>query len=110
MYEGPLDLYAKLRILQEPLSLDVGELTAQLVSIEVLQYELSYTRAQWQQKLYEARQRVKLPKDSKEYTEMDRKTQMDSNTAVIQKDLEFLQALEVIVRERLSLGKLILNR
>lgn len=108
MYDPPLELYAKFRVLQEPLSLVPDELKKQLIELEVLRYELSYNRCTWQQRLYEARQRVMLPKDSKEYTELDRKTQMDSNTALLQKDLLFMEALETIVAERLSLGKLLL--
>lgn len=111
MYNPPVDLYQKLRDpLSLPLSLDRNTLAQQLIELNTLQYELAYTRCEWLQKLYEARQRVLIPKDDQyaKMTELDRRTALEANTAPIEKDLRFMEALESIVQERLELGRLLL--
>lgn len=105
MYQPPVELYQKLSpLLQEELSHDDADaLRRQLSSLEAIRYELAYTRCEWLEKLLRERERARMPKE-KDYSEMDRKTMLQSSTSVIESDYQFLQSLELIVKERIELG------
>jgi len=105
MYSPPSDLYLKLSpLLQEELEIhDHAKLRKQLAQLEVLRYELTYTREKWHEKLSLTRAKMRMPK-STEHTEFDRKIMLDGVTADIERDYEFLLSLETIISERIQLG------
>lgn len=104
-YEPPIELYQRIgELLREPLDVtNISGLKFQLAAIEVCQYELSHAVTMWRQKLVDARGRALIPKDG-QYTELDRKTMLDASVSVIERDADFLQKLEYIVKQRLELG------
>lgn len=104
-YEIPVELYEKISpILQEPLDYDdLDKLKEQLANLQSIRYELSYNKSKWYERLLNERERVRMPKD-KEYTELDRKTMLQSGTSMIEADYEFMVSLEKIVEDSISLG------
>jgi hypothetical protein len=110
IYNSPVELYSKISpLLQEPLSTtDMVKLKEQLSALDAIRYELSYTRCEWLGKLLNERERMRVPRD-KEYTEFDRATMLGSMTSMIESDYEFLQSLEVIIKDKIDIGKSILN-
>jgi vacuolar-type H+-ATPase subunit E/Vma4 len=82
---------------------------AHLRALEALRLELAKASTEAHQKLVEKRRQALWPKD-KELTELDRKTRLDGDTAVYEADALFLEKLEEIVKDRLELGKLLLQK
>ena len=105
MYTPPLALYQQISpILQEPLEIaNIAKLRKQLSDLEALRYEVSYTTAQWHQKLVEERERLRMPRTS-EHTEFDRKTMSDASVSAVERDYEFLRSIEEIIKTRIELG------
>jgi hypothetical protein len=79
-----------------------------LTGLECLRYALAEARVNAHQSLLEKRRQVLWPKD-KDMTELDRKTRLDGDVAVYEKNYQFLVQLEEIVRDRLELGKLLIK-
>lgn len=84
------------------------ELRKQLTGLEKLRYEVSMTRVEWHEKLLNERERLRMPKDAK-FTEFDRKSISEASTSAIERDYEFLIAIELIIKERLELGQVLLQ-
>lgn len=109
-YNSPNELIQQVgKVLTEPLPMQPNDLYAYLANLDMLRMRVSRQRTTLQQTLYEARQRVLYPK-AKEVTELDRKTMLDASTALIQADADFMVACEFILKDRVRLGLLWLER
>lgn len=99
----------KLRpLLSQPIPLSSGSLRHHLQTLESLRYALAEARVDSLQSLQEKRRQALWPKD-REFTELDRKTRLEGDVAVYEKNYQFLLQLEEIVRDRLELGKLLIK-
>lgn len=85
-----------------------GDLKAHLTGLEALRLEVAEKRVDWLKMLQEKENQMLHPKDTN-LTELDRKTMLHASTAVIRRDYEFLGKIEEIIKDRLELGKLLLN-
>lgn len=74
-----------------------------MTKLEACRYDLSWERTRLYQKLLQERERARMPK-GKDYTELDRKTMLNASTSILEGDYDFIESLEVIVKERLELG------
>lgn len=90
-------------LLQAELSTDLEELRCQLTKLEACRHDLSWERTRLLQTLMQERERARMPK-AKDYTELDRKTMLGASTSLLEGDYQFIESLEVIVKERLELG------
>ena len=90
-------LYEKLRPLLTSTRPDIHELQA-------LRYELAEARASALQTLYEARPTRLRPKD-KEWTDLDRRTEMEAFTAHLEHDKQFLDDLWQVASDIIELQK-----
>lgn len=75
-----------------------------ILDLERLRLELSEAKVDFHMKLQEKRRQMLWPKD-KDFTELDRKTRLDGDVAVYQRNYDFLVELDDIVRERIELYK-----
>lgn len=105
MYTPPLELFKKIGdTIKEPLNYsDIDVLKKQLSNIQSIRYELSWNKTQWYEKLAREKNRMLIPKD-KNFTELDRKTMLDSSISNIESDYLFLVELEKIVESSIELG------
>lgn len=85
------ELFNKLRPILSQRNPDVEEL-------QTLRYELAEARAKALQELYEARPTRLRPKD-KEWTDLDRKAEMEGFTAELEYNRQFLDDLWTIVQD-----------
>jgi len=109
MYRPPSELYEQVaEILQEELSLDITKLKLQLVKLDSLRYEVAGTVAEWHQKLFNERERLRIPKEAGG-TEFDRKTQLDATVSQITRDVEFLDSIDRIITAKINLGQVLLQ-
>lgn len=79
-----------------------------LQGLEATRYELAKATVEWHQLVAEYKNRMLHPKD-KEMTELDRVTMLDAHVAVVRKDYELLCKLEELVKDRMELGKQLLQ-
>lgn len=83
--------------LSTPIEQDIDELRS-------LRVELAEAVVDARQLLLEKRRQMLWPKD-KELTELDRKTRLDGDVAMYERNYEFLYRLEEIAKEKLELYK-----
>jgi hypothetical protein len=91
-YEAPIELYKRV---SNTLSAPVDD------TIHTLRFEVLEKRVAVQEELYRRRYQYMLPKD-KGVTELDRQIHLDNTTAHIQKDYEFLIALEKLLADKVA--------
>lgn len=105
MYTPPLELFKTIGdAVKEQLDYNnFDNLKKQLSYIQSVRYELSWNRCMWHEKLMKEKNRLLIPKD-KEFTELDRKTMLDSSISNIEADYEFMLELEKIIDSYLELG------
>jgi hypothetical protein len=105
-YEQPSIIIKVGALLREPIDLD--NLVEPLLELERLRYEVVEQKAEWLALLYQKRSQMLWPK-TKEKTELDRKTVMDASVAVIEKDYQLLCDVDSLIRERLTVVRLLLE-
>lgn len=95
--------------LREKLPKDNEELAKQLVELEALRFQLLEVTVDWQQLLAEKKGQYLHPKDSN-FTELDRRVMLNAHLANIERDVNFLLGLELLVTQHLQLGKALLAK
>lgn len=110
MQESPDSLLIKISpLLREKLHCEDGDLLKkQLADLQSFQYDLAILRCDTYADLLKSRERHRMPR-GKEYTELDRKTIMESSISRVEADYELLLQLEQIVSEKISLGMIFLQ-
>lgn len=108
IYHSPSIIPKIGELLREPLPTTRNDLLTHVAALTSLQFELADQLTSWIQLLHEKRAQLLRPRE-KDITELDRKTYMDANVGVIEKDREFLQEITVITNQRLELAKIILT-
>ena len=86
-----------------PLGLDV-----QAKELEPLREPLLSLRCKLQKEYYQAREKLRVPKD-KEYTDLDRNTMLDAYSSEVREKYELVKGLEELVGERVELIKILLG-
>ena len=94
--------------LSEELPLAQGALRSHLTGLESLRLALAEARVEALVELHTKRRQMLWPKD-KEMTELDRKTRLDGDVAVYERNHLFLEQLEQLVKEHIDLGKLLIK-
>jgi len=84
------------------------KLVDHLQSLEACRYELAKAVVEWHKQVAEMKNRMLHPKDPM-LTELDRTTMLDAHVSIVRKDYELLVKLEEIVRDRIELGKILLQ-
>lgn len=107
-YSSPSIITQTGELLREPLPTKATDLVAHVTALEALRYELADKTYEWQQMLYEKRMQMLWPKE-KDKTELDRKTFLDGQTSIIQRDYEFMREIQELIKDRLDLTRLILE-
>lgn len=85
--------------------------------LEYLREPLLTLRCELQRELYEKREQLRMPnykydpkdKDTPRYTDFDRKTMLEAQTAEINERYELVKGLEELVKERVDLIKILLG-
>lgn len=85
--------------------------------LELLREPLLTLRCKLQRELYEKREQLRMPnykydpkdKDTPRYTDFDRKTMLDAQTAEINERYELVKGLEELLKERVDLIKILLG-
>lgn len=109
MYEPPTEIIKRVGIyLSNAMPDGKDKLVAHLRGLEATRYKLAEATADWLQLLHEKKNQMLHPKD-KELTEMDRRVMLNASIAIIERDYEFLCKLDVLVKDRIELGKLFLT-
>lgn len=109
MYQPPTEIMRRAGMYLRVTMPDAkAKLKEHLRVIEAVRYELAETRADWGKMLAEKKSQYLHPKD-KEFTEMDRKIMLNAQLADIERDYEFLCTIELLVKERIDLGKVLLT-
>lgn len=83
-------------------------LTAYVKDLDTLREPLLSLRCRLQKEYYQAREKLRVPKD-KEYTDFDRNTMLDAYTAEVREKYELVKGLEELVSERVELIKILLK-
>ena len=74
----------------------------QAKELEELRQPLLRLRVDKQNELWKLREKYRHPKD-KDYTDFDRKTMLESYTADIEAEYQYIKGLEDLVKERIEL-------
>ena len=105
----PEELTKLRELLSEPLNEEFGNVLAkQLADCEAWSARVSYAYRIALKELFRARRNALYPK-SRDYTELDRTTALDSDTREVQFVVDELKDLQEIVKRRISLGQSILK-
>lgn len=108
MYEPPQIIREISPFLQQELPDTKAELITYLRGVDGLRLKLAEAIVDWQKLLHEKRSQMLHPK-GKEFTEMDRKIQLNASVAIIERDAEFLARINTIVEDRLQFGRQLLT-
>ena len=107
-WKSPQDLYNRLRTYLS-IPIPINDTAKHLFGLDALRYELADKRTECMQALYEQKAKSLYPKEA-DKTDLDRKVLLDGFTAELQRDYEFLVQLEVIIADRLALGRTYLQK
>lgn len=108
-YSSPTEIMRRVGIyLSKAMPTNKEKLADHLVGLEACRYELAEKTVEWHQTVAEVKNRMLHPKD-KDLTELDRNVMLESHVAVIRKDYELLVKLDELIRDRIELGKLLLQ-
>lgn len=88
-----------------------------LGDLEAIREPLLTLRCKLQRELYEKREQLRMPnykydpkdKDTPRYTDFDRRTMLEAQTAEINERYELVKGLEELVKERVDLIKILLG-
>lgn len=97
--------------------IELEEPITQVERLEVVKPNLLTLRCQLQRELYEKREQLRMPnykynpkdKDTPRYTDFDRRTMLEAQTAEINERYELVKGLEELVKERVDLIKILLR-
>ena len=108
-YTSPTEIIKRVGIyLGAAMPTEPKRLIDHLQGLEATRFDLAKASAEWHQLVAESKRRMLHPKD-KDLTELDRVTMVEANIAVVRKDYELLGKLEELVRDRIELGKTLLQ-
>lgn len=79
-----------------------------IMALEPLREPLLSLRCKLQKEYYQAREKLRVPKD-KEYTDFDRNTMLDAYSSEVREKYELVKGLEELVSERVELIKILLG-
>lgn len=105
-YESPITLFAEIGdYLNEPIQMNRPDVIKTLYRADALRLKLGEAIKNTSFMLNTRRMAVKQPKD-KYVTDLDREIDVKGATAQMDADLQFLQALQIIVSEHIETAKL----
>lgn len=94
--------------LRNPLPKDNKKLLEHITGLESIRFELAEATVDTMRLLADKRKQMLWPKDvpigKKEPTELDRSVYLNSDTATIERDYQFLIRIESLIEDRLNLA------
>lgn len=109
MYESPRIIAKIGESLRQPIPLDHKKLMSHINELLTLQPELAEATCDWLQRSYETKKNMLWPRDmDKKITELDRTIRLNADSAIVERDYQFLLRLEKIVEMRLEIAKVLL--
>ena len=110
MYEEPKIISKLGRVMRRNIPKAGEDLELYIRSLDSLKFELAESTANQKRLLYEKRKQMLWPKDSeKGLTELDRSVRLNGDLAILERDMWFLERLNELVEQRLTLCIIFLN-